>query len=707
MKRSFGMSGVLTILLVSSTAFSPVHAQTPAELTQTAAYVAARQNKDGGFATKVDQPSSLAATNSALKILKHVGGSVPDILGCIKYVKSCHDAGGGFAQTPGGKPDIVTTAVGLIAASELKIAEPIMIRQASAYLGKNAKTFEEVRMAIAGLEAVNTSSPDFPRWNDQIQALRNQDGTFGAGHGQPFATGGAVAAILRMGLKLDQRDAVIAALKGSQRLDGAWSRDGGPSDLGSTYRIMRALYMLGEKPDVDRLLAFVARCRRSDGSYATTPDGAGDLVGTYLATIVIRWVRLLTGLPPIVETAGFTPLLNGKDLTGWQGNPHLWSVRGGILIGRSPGLDHKEFLATTCGYGEFSLRLNFRLVDAKGSSGVLFCSLRQPTGELSGFRAGIGDGHWGTLYDESHGHKVLMAAQPEALQALHKTDWNQYQIVALSDRILLRLNDETAVDYRKPGLDIRQAPLAVQLSAGGPTEIQFADLWIQRMPLPSPDNFNQPGFHLRTLKSSTGERKYTVYVPEGYDGRKTYPVILFLHGGASTGRDGIRPVRSGLGSAIFNRPGGIQALAVFPQAQQTWAAGSDDSKASLEALDDVLTHYKSDPKRVILTGLSMGGAGSWELAAAQPERFAAVVPIASEGNRPQQAHRLKAIPIWSFCGGDDAPDRVLNMRAMVEAVLREGGTVRITEFSGVGHRSWDRVYNDDQVINWMLAQHKP
>src|SRR5205823_7649402 len=131
--------------------------------------------------------------------------------------KSCQVAGGGFAQMPGGKPEIITTAVGLMAASELKIADPSMVRGAVAYLGKNARSFEEVRMSIAGLEAAGVSGPDMPRWSRQIQALRNPDGSFGSGPGQAFATGGAAAAILRMGLKLDRRDAVVAAIKAGQR----------------------------------------------------------------------------------------------------------------------------------------------------------------------------------------------------------------------------------------------------------------------------------------------------------------------------------------------------------------------------------------------------------------------------------------------------------------------------------------------------------
>ena len=410
-------------------------AQTPAEYAQTAAFAAAHQNKDGGFAAKVGQKSSLGATNSGLKVLLHVGGSVPDVLGCIKYVKSCRDSSGGFAPEPGGKPDVITTAVGLMAASELKIADPEMVKAAIDYLGKNAKTFEEVRMAIAGLEAVHTPSPDFPRWLEQIKALREPDGTFGKGAGKAYATGGAAAAILRMGLKLENRDAIISAIKAGQRRDGGWSKDDGPPDLGATYRVMRALYMLHEKPDVDRLLSFVKGCRQSDGSYASSPGGTGDLGGTYTATIIIRWARLLSGLPAVTETAGFTPLVDAKDLTGWEGDKELWSVRDGMLIGHSPGIKHNEFLATTRSYGDFVLSLNFRMIDGKGNSGVQFRSVRVPNREMSGYQADIGEGFWGCLYDESRRNKVLVPASENALKALNKTDWNHYTVRAMGDQI--------------------------------------------------------------------------------------------------------------------------------------------------------------------------------------------------------------------------------------------------------------------------------
>ena len=606
--------------------------------------------------------------------------------------------------------EVITTAVGLMAASELKIASPEMVKEAIGFLGKNAQGVRgSSDWRSQASSPFTPPRPIFRGGSSRSRPLRQPDGAFGQEPfpAKPYATGGAAAAILRMGLKLENRDAVINAIKAGQRPEGAWSKDDSPPDLGASYRVMRALYMLREKPDVDRLLSFVKGFRQSDGSYASKPGGAGDLGGAYTATIIVRWARLLSGLPPVIETAGFTPLVDAKDLTGWEGDKTLWSVRDGVLIGHSPGINHNEFLATTRPFGDFIVSLNFRLVDGKGNSGVQFRSIRIANREMSGYQADIGEGYWGSLYDESRRNKVLVPASQDALKALNKTDWNHYTVRAVGDRISLGLGGAVAVNYREtePQRSGRSGLLAVQLHAGGSTEIQFKDMMIQAIPAPTTDNPDAPGFHLRTVKTELGERKYTVYVPEGYNGSRVFPVILFLHGSSARGEDGIMPAQNGLGPAILGRPGGVPAVVVFPQARETWAAGSADSKTALAVLGDVMTRYATNPARVILTGLSMGGRGSWELASAHPERFAAVVPVCGTG-RPGDVTGLKSLPVWSFCGDADRDSVVLDMRKMIESLTQEGARARLTEYRGVGHNSWDRAYNDPELIDWMLEQHK-
>ena len=197
----------------------------------------------------------------------------------------------------------------------------------------------------------------------------------------------------------------------------------------------------------------------------------------------------------------------------------------------------------------------------------------------------------------------------------------------MGDQITLSLNGVTSVDYREADPEIaRGGKIAVQIHSGGPMEVQFKDILIQPLPHPDADVATTPGFHLRTVKTAQGDRKYTVYVPEGYDDKREMPAVLFLHGSGERGDDGVQGAQVGLGAAIARHPEDFPMIAVFPQARKTWAADSDDAKAALAALDDVLASFKVDRKRVVLTGLSMGGAGAWEIAAAHPDRFAAVVP---------------------------------------------------------------------------------
>src|SRR5262249_28234515 len=155
--------------------FSAVaRAQAPPDGAQTASFVATLQNADGGFAGTPGGASSLGTTSSAIRILKNVAGSIRDVPGCMKYVKSCADAeSGGFAPTPGGSPNVGTTASGLMAYAELRLPADEVAEKAIAYFSKNAKSFEEIRIAVAGLEAVKKTSPDFDRWAEQVKSDRN------------------------------------------------------------------------------------------------------------------------------------------------------------------------------------------------------------------------------------------------------------------------------------------------------------------------------------------------------------------------------------------------------------------------------------------------------------------------------------------------------------------------------------------------------
>lgn len=700
-----GVIGVWVVGVVGLSFGSSIHAQTTAELAETAAMVASLQNPDGGFAPAPGEPSDLRATSQAVRTLHYVAGAVPDVLACIKYIKSCQTDSGGFANTPGGEPDSKVTSMGLIAAAELKALDKSMIDGALVYFHDHAKEIEEVRLAIAAVDAAGAKSPDMTRWIDQIQSIREADGGFGEGPGQAFRAGTVGATVLRGGGALEDPEATVEVIKAGQQADGGWTEGEGPSSLPGCYRVFRALYMLKAKPDLEALRGFIARCRTDNGLYAHAPGGEADQRATYYATIMIRWIRLMNGERPIVETAGFTPLFNGENLDGWNGEASVWSVRDGMIVGAHKGIKHNEFLAFDEPFGDFVLSLSFRLVGGEGNSGVQLRSVRIPGTEMSGYQADIGESYWGSLYDESRRNKTLAPASKRALDKINEDGWNHYMIRAFGDRIVLHLNGAVSVDYREDDPKIaRDGLIALQVHGGDPMEVHFKDIQIQRVPSPDTADATKPGFHLKTVSTDQGDRKYAVYVPEGHDASKTYPAILFLHGAGERGDDGVTPTQVGLGPAIIQR-GGVPAIVIFPQARETWRADSADAQAALKALDDASKTYKIDPDRVTLTGLSMGGMGSWSLAAKHPDKFAAIVPVCGPGRLEDVPH-YKDLPIRAFVGDADSPRLHLGMRAMIEALRDAGQNPEYTEYRGVGHNSWDRAYNDPELIDWMLSQHR-
>src|SRR4051794_38131860 len=121
--------------------------------------------------------------------------------------------------------------------------------------------------------------------------------------------------------------------------------------------------------------------------------------------VVVGWTFSTRAQTP----AGFTPIFNGKDLSGWNGNKDVWKFENGMIVAETPGLKQNEFLATDKPYHEFVLRATFRLVNGNCNSGVQFRSVRMPnSSEMIGYQADLGDGYWGCLYDESRRNKVLM-----------------------------------------------------------------------------------------------------------------------------------------------------------------------------------------------------------------------------------------------------------------------------------------------------------
>jgi predicted peptidase len=235
----------------------------------------------------------------------------------------------------------------------------------------------------------------------------------------------------------------------------------------------------------------------------------------------------------------------------------------------------------------------------------------------------------------------------------------------------------------------------------------FVPLALLLVALPAWAADQKVGFQDRVHKDPDGkEAKYILFVPHDYKADKAYPVILFLHGAGETGTDGKKQAAVGLGPAIRKQEKSFPYLAVFPQSQKrTWRAGSDDANRALAILEEVQKEFKIDPKRVYLTGLSMGGAGTWSLAIAHPEKWAAIVPICGPGDADAAA-KIKDIPCWAFVGDADRPQLVEGLRKMIKALKDAGGKPKFTEYPGVGHNSWDRAYATKELWDWLALQKK-
>ena len=234
----------------------------------------------------------------------------------------------------------------------------------------------------------------------------------------------------------------------------------------------------------------------------------------------------------------------------------------------------------------------------------------------------------------------------------------------------------------------------------------------------------ETGFLNRVVKMGASSYVYQVYVPSNWTKKKKWPVILFLHGAGERGDDGLIQTQVGIGSAIRLRADRVPAIVVFPQCSKNrWWAEAQMQAQALKALDQTMKEFNGDTVRVYLTGLSMGGHGTWVMASSNPAKFAAIAPICgltrtppgyglaesdSEASAPADryqafAAKIGKTPVWVFHGDADPVVPVSESRKMVEA-LKAAGNVRYTEYPGVEHNSWDKAYGEPEFFSWLLSQ---
>ena len=197
---------------------------------------------------------------------------------------------------------------------------------------------------------------------------------------------------------------------------------------------------------------------------------------------------------------------------------------------------------------------------------------------------------------------------------------------------------------------------------------------------------------------------YLVALPDGYaDGAEAWPLVLFLHGSGERGADLTKVKVHGPPRRLAEGER-FPFLLVAPQAPE---GGWWDAKALGALLDEVERTYRVDPDRVYVTGLSMGGYGTWALAEAFPGRFAAIAPVCGGGTPSRICPAVEAgTKVWAFHGVLDDVVPVQRSLEMAERARRCGGDVRLTLYPEAGHDSWTETYADPALYSWLLAQRR-
>jgi predicted peptidase len=209
---------------------------------------------------------------------------------------------------------------------------------------------------------------------------------------------------------------------------------------------------------------------------------------------------------------------------------------------------------------------------------------------------------------------------------------------------------------------------------------------------------NARSFQRKVTK--TVRYRYLFYLPRDYSSQTPIPMMLFLHGAGERGHD-LELVKKHGPPRLIAQGRSFPFIIVSPQCPANHWWNAEDLNA---LLDEVIRSYAVDTSRIYVTGLSMGGFGTWTLGVTYPGRFAALVPICGWGE-PFAAFRLKDMPIWAFHGAKDPIVPLSKSQEMIEAIKRAGGSPKLTVYPEAGHDSWTETYNNPELYSWMLRQH--
>lgn len=235
-------------------------------------------------------------------------------------------------------------------------------------------------------------------------------------------------------------------------------------------------------------------------------------------------------------------------------------------------------------------------------------------------------------------------------------------------------------------------------------------------------------YQKKEFKLSEKTMPYRILFPENYDRTKKYPLVLFLHGAGERGNDNEKQLTHGAKLFLSQETRkNFPAIVIFPQctAEGFWGnvnvdrtktplvfdfdyskPATDQLKMVINLLKKIVKEESVDKKRVYVTGLSMGGMGTFEAVYRFPKLFAAALPICGGGDAKHYTKKVKAIPFWVFHGADDAVVNAKYSREMVEKLKLIGVNVKYSEYPGVNHNSWDNAFAEPDFLSWMFSNQR-
>jgi predicted peptidase len=227
----------------------------------------------------------------------------------------------------------------------------------------------------------------------------------------------------------------------------------------------------------------------------------------------------------------------------------------------------------------------------------------------------------------------------------------------------------------------------------------------------------------QTFTAAQGTLPYRLLSPAAIQAETKYPLVLVLHGAGERGDNNKSQIHHG-GALFLNAKNRAEfpAFVVFPQCpngkrwvEVNWGDPKSHQQPKepsvpmsilMELIPSLVKSLPVDPSRVYVMGLSMGGFGTWDIAARHPEWFAAAVPICG-GADDATAPLLVKMPIWAFHGDQDTTVKVARTRSMVEALAKAGGTPKYSELPGIAHNSWSPAFANPELLPWLFAQKRP